>query len=232
MPIVYRNIRFITVSQSSRNDIEQLGLARAGIDIVHPGVNLNELKPADKSAHPTVLYLGRLKAYKSIHILLEAFRTVSGGRPDAELVIAGGGEEENRLRKRAEELGIADRVSFVGKVSEAAKITLLQKAWVLVNPSMMEGWGITSIEANACGTPVVASNVPGLCDSVSNPHTGYLVPYGNPNAFADYILKIIGDENIRNSLTESAIIWAQNFDWEKTSYNFLAIINGDYDHRE
>ena len=136
MPIVYRNVRFITVSQSSKNDIENLGLARAGIDIVHPGVNLNQLKPADKSLHPTVLYLGRLKAYKSIHVLLEAFHIVSSTHPNAELVIAGGGEEEHHLRKIAEELGIANRVSFVGKVSEIAKIALLQKAWVLVNPSM------------------------------------------------------------------------------------------------
>ncbi|MDD2807156.1 MAG: glycosyltransferase [Patescibacteria group bacterium] len=225
MPLVYRKIPFITVSNSSKEEIMELGLGQAGIEIVHPGVHLNDLKPGQKSVYPEILYLGRLKAYKSINVLLEAFKIVSEKIPNAKLVIAGSGEEDYKLKKLMTNLNLSDKVSFTGKVNEQQKISLLQKAWVLVNPSFMEGWGITTIEANACATPVIASDVPGLRDSVSNPHTGYLVEYGNRQEFADKMVELIINEKLRHSMMVQCLDWANKFDWIKTSNNFLAIIN-------
>lgn len=125
----------------------------------------------------------------------------------------------------AEALGIASSVDFTGRVGEEEKVTLLQKAWVAVNPSLMEGWGITTIEANACGTPVVASNVPGLRDSVMNPHAGYLVEYGDVDAFAERILKIMENDELREKMNGAALKWASNFSWKKTSRLFLLALN-------
>ncbi len=90
----------------------------------------------------------------------------------------------------------------------------------------MEGWGITTIEANACGTPVVASRVSGLKDSVKNPHTGYLVDYGDVDAFADKIAKLLTNKTVRSSMSEEAENWAKKFDWNISANKSLEIING------
>ena len=103
------------------------------------------------------------------------------------------------------------------------KIKLYQKAWVFVNPSFMEGWGITTIEANACATPVVASNVPGLRDSVRNPHSGFLVPYGSINEFSTKIIELIKDDSLRAKMSIEGLSWAQQFDWQKSADKSLEI---------
>ncbi len=224
MPYVYRNTKFITISESSKKDMLTWDLTGSGIDIVSPGVDLSSLKPAEKSEVPTILYLGRLKEYKSVDVLIKAFKKVTEKITDAVLIIAGTGEDEIRLRTLAVTLGLNNKVKFMGKVDDDQKVELLQKAWVFVNPSMMEGWGITTIEAGACATPVVASDVPGLRDSVNNPHTGFLVPYGNVSAFAEKITMLLKDENLREEMSEQGVVWAKNFGWDKSSKYFLSLI--------
>ncbi len=226
MPIIYKRVKFITVSRSSELEMKALGIGSAGIEIVHPGVHLHELVRGEKSITPTVLYLGRLKAYKSVDVLIRAFHLVVKERPDARLLIAGGGDEENYLKRLARDLGFnSDKIHFLGKVDEAEKLRLLQSAWVLANPSFMEGWGIVVIEANACGTPVVASDIPGLRDSVKDADTGYLVEYGDTKGFAEKISLIIRDRSLREELSKEARIWAENFSWDKSSKEFLHVIN-------
>jgi glycosyltransferase involved in cell wall biosynthesis len=88
----------------------------------------------------------------------------------------------------------------------------------------MEGWGMTTIEANACGTPVVASNVGGLRDSVYNLHSGYLVPYGDVDVFAQRIMELLQDDDTRNRMSEEATAWARNFDWDKSAEDFLGLL--------
>src|SRR5258708_4507886 len=145
MPLVYRNIRFITISNSSKAAIAELGLGQAGVDIVHPGVTLNPQAAFRKSPFPTILYLGRLKAYKSIDVLIKAFAIVVEKEPRARLIIAGSGEEEPNLKRLSRELGINPKVAFTGRVSVQEKDELLQKAWLFVNPSFMEGCGVTTV---------------------------------------------------------------------------------------
>jgi len=143
-----------------------------------------------------------------------------------QLIIAGSGEEEKNLQKLVSKLKLQDMIKFTGRVSEEQKIKLMQSAWVFVNPSFMEGWGITTIEANACGTPVIASNVPGLKDSVKNPTTGYLVEYGNTTEFAEALRSVLLNNEERKRLQKGAITWAQNFDWNKNCLLSLEILNG------
>ncbi|HWQ59770.1 MAG TPA: glycosyltransferase [Candidatus Fimivivens sp.] len=225
MPIVYRKVRFITVSESSKREMEDLGLGCAGIQVIHPGIHLGDFAPGTKSDSPVVLYLGRLKAYKSVDVLIRAFRAVLEERPEAKLVIAGSGEEERYLKRLARDLRLSDdQVSFLGKVTEAQKRELLRSSWVVVNPSFMEGWGIVVIEANACGTPVIASDIPGLRDSVRDASTGYLVKYGDSDAFATKILSVIRDAELRDRLGRNAREWAKGFDWMSSGEAFFATL--------
>lgn len=228
MPIVYRDQKFITVSESSKEEMNEHGIGQAGIFIVHPGINKEEFEPilVEKTLSPTILYLGRLKAYKSINVLIQAFRVVLSERPDARLVIAGSGDEETHLKRLAKELRLtSEQIQFVGQVSQTEKVRLLQSSWMLVNPSFMEGWGIVAIEANACGTPVIASDVPGLRDSVRDGQAGYLLPYGDVAAFSDSILQIIRNRELRLQMGDNARAWADNFSWERASTAFLSVIS-------
>lgn len=224
MPFVYRNIQLITVSPSSKKEILAYKLTNKEPHVIYNGVDLVRFKPGKKHANPLILYLGRLKYYKSLNIFIKSAYEVLKKVPHAEFVIAGEGEEKAGLVRLANKLGLENKIKFLGKVNEEEKIRLYQKAWVFVNPSFMEGWGITSIEANACGTPVVASDVPGLRDSVRNPTTGYLVEYGKVKDFAEKITELIENKKLRQEFSRDALVWAQDFDWKKSANDSLEII--------
>ncbi len=222
MPQVYRNVKMVTISKSSKEAMQDLGF-ESQIEIVHPGVNLQQLKPGLKTKEPSVLYLGRLKPYKSIETAILAMVEVIKNVPNATLTIAGEGESRTSLEALVEKLGLNSVVRFMGKVSEIQKAHLFAQSWVMVQPSSMEGWGITAIEANACGTPVVAANVPGLRDSVLNPHTGYLVTCGDHIKFAQKIEKIIVDNKTRKELEKDSLQWANKFSWPKSAQQIAEI---------
>lgn len=223
MPAVYKNIKMVTISKSSKEAMESLGFSSL-IDIIHPGVNLEKFIPRAKTSNPSIFYLGRLKPYKSVDKLITAFSQVARDIPSATLTIAGEGESRLELEEMTLKLGLSSVVKFLGRVSEKAKAELLASSWILAQPSKIEGWGITVIEANASGTPVIASDVPGLRDSVRNPHTGLLVTWDNQEKWVDAMVKIISDENFRKSLEQGAQLWSKNFSWGKSVDNFTQII--------
>jgi cellulose synthase/poly-beta-1,6-N-acetylglucosamine synthase-like glycosyltransferase/glycosyltransferase involved in cell wall biosynthesis/O-antigen/teichoic acid export membrane protein len=224
MPAVYRRTEVITVSPSSKADILVNKLTKTEPYVVYNGVNLKLYKPAKKSKHPSILYLGRLTQLKSLSVLLHAAKRIIDEVPKATFIIAGDGPDRERLMNMTKTLGLEKTVTFLGRVSEPEKIALYQKAWVFVNPSLIEGWGITTIEANACGTPVIASNVAGLRDAVHNPHSGLLVPYGDVDMFAKNIVNVLKTTSQRNRMSREAIKWAKKFDWDKSSNESIEIL--------
>ncbi|MBI1863486.1 glycosyltransferase [Candidatus Microgenomates bacterium] len=217
MPFVYRNRQIITVSPSSKADIIKHKLSNIEPLIVYNGIYLKTYKPSKKSAVPMILYVGRLKYYKRINIFIKAAREILKTVPDAQFIIAGGGEEDEHLIPYTKRIGMDKHIVFTGKISEAEKIALYQKAWVFVNPSSMEGWGITSIEANACGTPIVAADVPGLRDSVKEGYNGFRIRSASEYDFAAAILKLVKNTNLREMMAKNAVEWASHFSWEKST---------------
>lgn len=223
MPIVYRNTEVLTVSPSSKAAILEHHLTKKDPRVIYNGVDLTVCKPGSKSQNPTVLYLGRLTSAKSISVLIASVQKVRSWVPKAQFIIAGDGPEKDKLVKMVRSLKLESCVTFMGKVSDAVKINLLQRAWVFVNPSLIEGWGITTIEANACGTPVVASNVAGLRDAVHNPHSGLLVPYGSVDEFAVSIIKILKETKTRQRMNQESIEWAKKFDWDRSAQESIEL---------
>jgi len=225
MPLVYRNSKLVTISNSSKEDMERIGLGkRFPIKIIRPGVDLSVFKPGFKTDRPSVLYLGRLKPYKSVETAILALEQVRRQVPSATLTIAGDGESRKSLERLVAKLNLANTVRFLGKVTEKTKAKLYAQSWLMVQPSKMEGWGITAIEANASGTPVVAANVPGLRESVSNPHSGYLVPWGDTNKFAEKIGLILTDRNVRRELELGSIEWSRQFSWDRSAENLVKLL--------
>jgi glycosyltransferase involved in cell wall biosynthesis len=108
-------------------------------------------------------------------------------------------------------------VTFLGRVSETEKLALLRRAWALVLASPKEGWGITNLEAAACGTPVVASNSPGIRESVRDGETGYLVPHGDTGAMAEALDRLAGSPELVRALGEAGRGFAATFTWERAA---------------
>ena len=227
MPFVYQNKQIITVSESSKREIMKLGFANSSeVKIVNPGVELEKFGKIKKSKLPTLVYVGRLKPYKNVDIAIKAFNKVVLIHPEAIFHIVGEGESFDNLKKLSRQLNLAKNVVFHGKVGHKKKARLLATSWAAVQPSMIEGWGITVIEANASGTPVIASNVNGLRDSIVDRKTGLLVKAKDTNEFANAMLRTIESSTFRGKITKNAYAWSKNFDWDKSSnlfYYFMSM---------
>jgi glycosyltransferase involved in cell wall biosynthesis len=137
-------------------------------------------------------------------------------------VIVGEGDDRQRLEGVARELQITDAVEFTGFVPEHRQVEYMQKAWFAVSTSAKEGWGMTTTEANACGTPVIASNVPGLRDAVRDGETGILTPYGDHEALARAMVKLAEDQEFRERLSGEAVRYAAGFTWDAAAEQTLA----------
>ena len=218
MPLIYKKTRIVTVSQSSKENIKKL-LPKNKIEIVYNAIS-KKYKPGKKSENPEIIFLGRLKKYKSIDVLLKA---VSLYDKNLKVNIIGRGDDEERLKNLTKKLKLK-KVVFHGFVSEKKKIKLLQKSWIAVNPSMIEGWSITNIEANACDLPVIGSNVPGIKDSVIDGKTGFLFKYGDYKELAGKIRTLLKNKKLREKMGKEAVKWSKNFSWDKSAEKFLKII--------
>ena len=215
LPPVYRRQRFVAISESSRDDLVRRGIPVERIRVSHCGIRAPKVEaPPILGRAPRVVYVGRLEAYKRIDVLLHAMVRVRDALPAAELVVIGRGSERARLEALARELGLEASTCFAGFVSDDERDALLARARVCVCASEKEGWGLTVIEANALGTPVVASDAPGLRDSVRHGETGFLVPPGDPGAFAERIAELLTDEERARAMSERALAWSRSFDWD------------------
>jgi glycosyltransferase involved in cell wall biosynthesis len=217
IPLVYRRTPFLAISESTRDDLARRGIARERVEVVRCGLTQSDYAvntPPDARVEPVVVFLGRLRRYKGAQHAIAAFPRVLLAVPEATLAIVGDGPYRRELERLSRSLGIADRVTFHGAVSQLEKVESLNRAQVAVNTSPKEGWGLTAVEANACGLPVVASRSPGLVESVRDGETGILVRHGDHRALADAIVRLLTDRELRLRLAEGAVRWARGFDWE------------------
>ena len=218
MPLSYKNIPIVTVSQSSEAEIKKL-MPKNNVKIIYNAIS-QKFKPGRKTKKPEIIFVGRLKRYKSIDVLLKATALID---KNLRLNITGRGDDELRLKKIAKDLGLKN-THFLGFISEKEKIRKIQRAWFAVNPSFVEGWSITNIEANACGTPVIGSNVRGVRDSIIDKKTGILFEYGNEKELAKKMKLMLENDLLRKKMEKEAIKWSKNFSWKKSAMEFLKIL--------
>jgi glycosyltransferase involved in cell wall biosynthesis len=224
---LYKGFQTMVISESTKEDLVKRGLSPENIHVVHCGIDQNHYRfsaSIQKYPAPTVIYLGRLKKYKSIDHLLKAFALTLETIPAARLMVVGEGDYKEELIRLSRRLSLDGKVEFTGFVDEEEKVKRLQQAWVAVYPSLKEGWGLTNIEANACGTPVVASNVPGLKDSVVPGRTGLLYEYGDLPKLSECLVKILSDGELRERLTQGGLAWAKEFSWDTTAEKTLELM--------
>ena len=218
IPTAYRRAGFHAISESTRDDLVARGVPRERITVIHPGVDAAQFPPGGaRTSVPTVLHIGRLRRYKGVEVAIRALGQARATRPELRLEIAGSGVDRPRLEALATGLGQGEAVRFLGFVPEAAKLDLLRRSWANIFPSPKEGWGITNVEAAACGTPSLASDSPGLRDSVRDGETGYLVPHGDAAALAARMLALAADPGLVERLGRQARAFAEGLSWDRAA---------------
>ena len=220
IPWVFSNTPTIAVSESTKEDLVKRGFSAEQIEVIPNGIDLDWYSPRPnhvRTKDPTVLYLGRLKKYKRVDLLLHAVKKLTQEGSRVTLKIAGTGDDRGRLESLCTKLGIGNEVEFMGYVSEERKLELLQTCWLHALTSSKEGWGISCIESSACGTPTVASDSPGLRESVISGETGLLVPHGDQDRLASAIGSLLTDRQAREEMGRRARRFAERYSWDKSA---------------
>lgn len=205
--------------------------------VIPPGVDISRFYPIPEDEAKEaigmanedclVLFVGRIEPLKGIPTLLQAFSllrqkgvidccayrlAIIGGDPDAtsgELTA-----EMSRLQAMSHELGLDDLVIFMGKQDQDNLPYYYSAAEVVVVPSHYESFGMVALEAMACGTPVVASQVGGLAYLVQDGTTGYVVPDGDPQLLADRLSALLSDVGLRQQMGDQAVMQARSYSWQ------------------
>lgn len=217
----YIDVPTVTVSESGRQDLLGLGFKR--VFVVPEGLNFEALKEVPgKEDFPVVVYVGRLRRAKRPDHAIRAFEIVKDQVPEAELWILGDGPQRERLEKVA-----LEGVKFFGNLPNTERRKLMRAAWVLVNPSVREGWGLNVVEANALGVPCVAYDVAGLRDSIKDGKTGLLAQNGDVENLAEKVLSVIKYDDFRIKLSRNAVEYSRDFSWEKTAQEFMKVVDSN-----
>ena len=214
---IYRKVAFEAISESTRDDLVGRGIARDRIEVIYPGIDAVGHTPdaAARAPRPVFAYLGRLKKYKGVQHVIRGFAAMQSR--DAVLEIAGAGDYRAELEALVAALDLGSRVRFLGRISEPEKLALLRRAWGLVFASPKEGWGITNLEAAACATPVIASNSPGIRESIRDGETGFLVPHADAIAMAVALDRLATSRDLVEKLGRDARRFAETFTWERAA---------------
>lgn len=218
--LIYRKKHTMVISNSTAEEIIGRGIARDQVHVVECGIDKENyaFDPGiSKFEQPTILYVGRLKKYKSVETGILALPMIQEKIPEACLVIIGSGDHQPVLKELVDKMGLHESVEFKGFVPHEVKIEYLRRSHVSIYPSLKEGWGLTNIEANACGTCVLASRVPGLKDSVDEGKSGLLFEYGDISDFANKAINILSDDVLRSTLEKGALMHAAGFSWDKAA---------------
>ena len=222
IPRVYRKTPAIAVSESTKEDMVHRGLDPELISVIPNGIDVDFFTPAPetRAERPTLVFLGRLKRYKRVDLVIDAVRALADQGLDVDLLIAGEGDQLERLERRVHRLGLQDRVQILGFLDESAKLDLLRRAWIHVLTSSKEGWGISNLEAAACATPSVVSDAPGLRESVLDGQTGLLVPHGNVGALSEALGALLRDSGLRERMGRQAREFAETLSWQASADAF------------
>jgi glycosyltransferase involved in cell wall biosynthesis len=226
---VYEGAAFVAVSPSTRRDMRRRLRLRGPIQVVPNGMTSIPGAARERSATPRITCVGRLVPHKRLELLLEALPQALAATPDLRVDLVGDGPERARLEELVAELALEDVVTFHGRVDDETRDRLLGAAWLTVQPSHHEGWGLTVLEANARGVPALAFRVPGLRDAV-RPDTGWLVPEGGPLGPAlVQALETLADPDAAAAIARRARAWAAGFSWEATAARLAALVVAERD---
>ena len=215
----YRRVPFLTISGSAREELIAIdGIPSEHITIAYCGVGPGPFEPGERASEPRLLYVGRLKAYKRIELLLDMLMEL----PGVSLDIAGHGDHGETLDDEILLRGLGERVRVHGYVDEQTKADLYRRAWLHVTASASEGWSLTVMEAALCATPSIAMRIGGLRESIVDGVTGLLAD--SPAQLTRAVKQVLEDRDLRERLGDAARERALTFTWERTAATTLSVV--------
>lgn len=245
--LVYRRRPVVVVSPSTRAEAREV-LALPGPRFLVPnGVTAGPAgtpgaepvaAPSVPTSTPTIVCVGRLVPHKRLELLVDALPALVAAHPGLVAHIVGDGPDRERLVARAVAHGVTtagggragDPLRWHGYTDAATRDRLLATAWLTVNPSHGEGWGLSVLEAAAHGVPAVAFRVPGLRDAVRDGTTGWLVEEGAPlGAAVDTALRTLADPEQAARWRADARSWAAGFTWDASAELLARVVTAEID---
>lgn len=208
--------RIIAVSAFTKAKLAARGVPAESVEVVHNGINLARLGAvkATKSAHPSVCCVSRLVPYKQVDVLVRAMALVCMQVGGATCRIIGTGGERQRLEQLANELGISKNVEFLGRIERHDDVIAeMKRAWAFAFPSRVEGFGMVAVEAMACGTPHVSSDIPAIAEATGDGRGGFLVAPGSIEEMAGRLVELLRDGRLRQQKAKEGREHAKRFGW-------------------
>lgn len=222
---VYGVRPFVAISPSTRDEARRRLGIKGSVHVVASGMDSPPRLSDTRSPLPRIAVVGRLVPHKRFNLLLEAIPEVRCNFPEFRVDLVGDGPDRQRLEDIARTLGVDTNVTFYGHVDDQERDQVLAMAWLTVNPSVGEGWGLSVIEANAHGLPAIAFRVPGLRDAVRDGRTGWLVDEGTPLASPIIdALRVLSDQNEAEAWRMRARRWAAGFSWDDTAGRIASVL--------
>ncbi len=222
VPIVYRRRALVTAAESARDEIvRHYGVDADRISVAPHGIAEHFSPGGEREDAPLVVAVARLMPQKGVDELIDALVSVKARVPDLRATIIGDGPHGDRLRARARSVG-AEWIHWTGRVSDDDLVAWYRRAWVVASASRREGFGLTLTEAAACGTPTVATRIPGHVDAVADGESGLLAD--GTAELADRITDVLVDESLRRRLEAGALRHASAFRWDEASATLLTAL--------
>ena len=222
-PPFYHGTQVVTLSDSSRDHLlDRLRLPAANVHVVPPGIDPRFRSGGEKSAAPTIVAVGRLMPSKVFDRLIRLVARVRERGVPARLCIIGEGYERDQLERLIASLDAEEWCELPGRVDDDELVRRYQEAWVVASTSSSEGWGMTLTEAAACGTPAIATRIPGHLDAVRDGVGGILVD--TDDEFVDALDAVLRDAELRARLSDGARRLAEELTWDRTAYDTLAVL--------
>jgi glycosyltransferase involved in cell wall biosynthesis len=216
-PRVHRGCQYVAVSEVTRRELVELGVAEHAIAVVHNGTRPVPDGQPPRDPQPHLVVLGRLVPHKRVEHALLAVQRLRETWPGLRLTVIGEGWWRPELETEARRLGVADRVTFTGFVDEPTKEALLARSWLMLAPSIKEGWGLMVVEAAGHGVPAVAyRNAGGLAESIHDGSTGLLVD-DDVEEFIEATRRVLADPRYREALGDAAREHVSRFSWRTAS---------------
>ena len=219
-----RGRRYLAVSDVTRRELTELGVRPGDIELAHNGLPpVPDYTPGRRWDEPTVVVLSRLVPHKQIDHVIGAIPALAEEFPRVRLRVMGDGWWAEELHRLTDELGLGDRVTFLGHVSDRQKFEELNRAWVHVLPSVKEGWGLSIVEAGRAGTPSVAyASAGGVAEAILDGVTGLLAR--DQADLTARIATVLRDPLLREDLGNKACIRSGEFTWETAAATAIAAL--------
>jgi glycosyltransferase involved in cell wall biosynthesis len=230
VPRAYRRSTLLTAAPSARDEIvHHYGLDPSRISVAPHGVDDRFSPGGARASRPLVVAVARLMPQKGVSDLLRAVVRTRRSVPDLEVVIVGDGPHRQRFEQERDALDAREWVTFAGRVSDGELVDWYRRAWVVCSASLREGFGLTLTEAAACGTPVVASRIPGHVDAVAEGRSGLLAD--GVEGLAEAMARLLRDDELRAKMGVGALEHAEAFRWEASASALLHALADDADRR-